>query len=71
MCHPTRASVVALHPDVAVVLGHASLRVQEWQADAAFGTQAGIVAAALLNGVLIELVAQPSAGNNSSRGKGH
>lgn len=58
-CQPTRASVVTLHPDVAVVLGHASLRVQERQADAALSTQAGIVAAALLNGVLIELVAQP------------
>lgn len=54
---------MALHPDVAVVLSHASLRVQEWQADAAFSTQAGIVAAALLNCLLIELVAQPARRN--------
>jgi len=54
--------VVAFHPDVAVVLGDTGLRVQEWQADAAFSTQTGIVAAALLNGLLIELVAQPAEG---------
>lgn len=55
--------MVTFHPDVAVVLGHTSLRVQEWQADAAFSTQPGIVAAALLNGFPIELVAQPAGGN--------
>lgn len=59
---PTGAAVVSLHPDVAVVLGYAGLRVQEWQADASFSTQTGIVAAALLNGILIELIAQPAAG---------
>lgn len=63
MCvFPTGAAVVSFHPDVAVVLGHAGLRVQKWQADAAFSTQASIVAAALLNGILIELVAQPARG---------
>lgn len=45
-----------LHPDVAVVLCHAGLRVQEWHADAAISTQAGIIAAAVLNGLLVELV---------------
>lgn len=60
---PTRAAVVALHPNVAVVLGDAGLRIQERQADAALSTQAGIVAAALLNSLLIELVTQ-SAGSN-------
>lgn len=60
VCLPTGATVVPLHPDVAVVLGHAGLRVQERQADAAFSTQAGIVAAALLNSLLVELVAQPA-----------
>lgn len=54
----TRAAVVALHPNVAVVLCHPSLGVEEWKADAALGAQAGIVAAALLNGLLIELVSQ-------------
>lgn len=53
----TRTSVVALHPDVAVVLGHAGLRIQEGQSDAPLGAQTGIVAAALLDGVLVELVA--------------
>ena len=62
VCLPTRTAVVAFHPDVAVVLGDTGLRVQEWQADAAFSTQTGIVAAALLNGLLIELVAQPAEG---------
>lgn len=57
VCAHTRAAVVSFHPDVAVVLGHAGLRVQERQADASLGTQAGIVAAALLNGLLIELIA--------------
>lgn len=59
---PTRAAVVALHPDVAVVLCHAGLGVQEGQAHAALSTQAGIVAAALLNGLFVELVTQPAAG---------
>lgn len=53
----TGTSVVALHPDVAVVLGHAGLRVQEGQADAPLGAQTGVVAAALLDGILVELVA--------------
>lgn len=48
-----------LHPDVAVVLRHASLRVQEGHADAALGAQAGIVAAAVLYGLPVELVAEP------------
>lgn len=61
--------MVPFHPDVTVVLGHTSLRVQEWQTDAAFSTQPGIVAAALLNGLLIELVAQTEGGNVSSRGQ--
>lgn len=53
----TGTPVVALHPDVAVVLGHAGLRVQEGQSDAPLGAQTGVVAAALLDGVLVELVA--------------
>lgn len=61
---PTGAAVMSFHPDVTVVLGHAGLRVQEWQADAAFSTQASIVAVALLNGVLVELVTQ-SAGQKT------
>lgn len=60
---PTRAAVVALHPNVAVVLGDAGLRIQERQADAALSTQAGIVAATLLNSLLIELVTQSAWSN--------
>lgn len=60
VCVCTGAAVVSFHPDVAVVLGHSGLRVQEWQADTSFSTQTGIVAAALLNGLLVELIAQPA-----------
>lgn len=61
-----------LHPDVAVVLRHAGLRVQEGHADAALGTQAGIVAAAVLYGLPVELVAEPGEQTEQSEkvGKG-
>ena len=39
----TWASMPLLHPDVAVVLGHPGLRVQEWEAHAALCAQAGVV----------------------------
>lgn len=48
-----------LHPDGAVVLCHARLGVQEGQAYAALGTEASVVAAAVLDGLLVELVAEP------------
>lgn len=48
-----------LHPDVAVVLCHARLGVQEGQAYAALGTEASVVAAAVLDGLLVELVPEP------------
>lgn len=47
-----------LHPDIAVVLRHARLRVKEGHSDAALGTQAGVVAAAVLDGLLIELISE-------------
>lgn len=47
-----------LHPDVAVVLSHARLRVQEGHSDAALGTQAGVVAATVLDSLLIELISE-------------
>lgn len=50
--------VSLLHPDVAVVLSHARLRVQERHSDAALGTQAGVVAATVLDGLLVELIAE-------------
>lgn len=48
-----------LHPDVTVVLSYARLRVQEGHAYAALRTQAGIVAATVLNGLPVELVPEP------------
>lgn len=48
-----------LHPDVTVVLRYACLRVQEGHANAALCTQAGIVAATVLNGLPVELVPEP------------
>lgn len=55
-----------LHPDVAVVLCHAGLGVQEWHADAAISTQAGIIAAAVLNGLLIKLVTKAGGGKHEA-----
>lgn len=55
----TWSPVSLLHPDVAVVLSHARLRVQERHSDAALGTQAGVVAATVLDGLLIELIFEP------------
>ena len=53
----TWATVPLLHPDVAVVLGHAGLRVEEGQAQAALSAQARVVAAAVLNGLAVEVLA--------------
>lgn len=53
----TWPAVGLLHPDVAVVLGHAGLRVEERQAQAALGAQAGVVAAAVLDGLAVEVLA--------------
>lgn len=47
-----------LHPDVAVVLSHARLWVQEWHSDAALSTQAGVVAATVLDGLPVELISE-------------
>lgn len=55
----TWLSVAFLHPDVAVGLRHAGLRIQEGHADAALGTETGIVAAAVFYGLPVELVAEP------------
>lgn len=53
----TRAAVGLFHPDVAVVLSHAGLRVEEGQAQAALGAQARVVAATVLNGLAVEVLA--------------
>lgn len=52
----TWSTVVLLHPDVTVALGHAGLGVQEGETHGALSTQAGIVAATVFNGLLIELL---------------
>lgn len=53
----TWPTVGLLHPDVAVVLGHSGLRIEEGQAQAALSTQARVVAAAVLNGLTVEVLA--------------
>lgn len=58
-----------LHPDVAVVLSHAGLRVEEGQAQAALGTQARVVAAAVLDGLPVEVLAK-AAGAGEQRAGG-
>lgn len=58
-----------LHPDVAVVLGHAGLRVEEGQAQAALGTQARVVAATVLDGLPVEVLAK-AAGAGEQRAGG-
>lgn len=52
----TWATVPLLHPDVAVVLGHTSLRVQERETHAALRAQPRVIASAVLDGLLVELV---------------
>lgn len=56
--------MMTLHPDVAVVLGNAGLRVEKGQADAALSTQASIIAATVLDGFSVELVTQPEGTQN-------
>lgn len=56
----TWASVPLLHPDIAIVLGHPSLRVQEGETHTPLCTQPGVVAPAMLNGFLVELIPKPT-----------
>lgn len=58
--------MMTLHPDVAVVLGNAGLRVEKGQADAALSTQASIIAATVLDGFSVELVTQPEGTQNKT-----
>lgn len=50
--------MVLLHPDVAVALGNAGLGVQEGETHGALGAQTGIVAAAVFNGLFVELLSE-------------
>lgn len=52
----TWLAVAFFHPDVAVVLRHTGLGVQEGHAHAALGTETGIVASAVFNSLPVELV---------------
>lgn len=64
----TGPAVRLLHPDVAVVLGHAGLRVEEGQAQAALGAQARVVAAAVLDGLAVEVLAEAAGAGAVSTG---
>lgn len=57
-----------LHPDVAVVLGHAGLRVEEGQAQAALGAQTRVVAAAVLDGLAVEVLAEAAGAGEQQAG---
>lgn len=55
----TWLTVALFHPDVAVVLCHPSLRVQEGHAHAAFSTETSIVAATVFDSLPVELITEP------------
>lgn len=62
--------MVLLHPDVAVALGYAGLGVQEGETHGALGTQTGIVAATVFNGLLVELLTKTDGGKEGRRRRG-
>lgn len=64
----TWSTVVLLHPDVAVALGHAGLGVQEGETHGSLGTQTGIVAATVFNGLLVEFLTKTETGEIVSEG---
>lgn len=55
----TWLALAFFHPDVAVVLCHTGLGVQEGHAHAALGTQTSVVAAAVFDSLPVELVTEP------------
>lgn len=55
----TWSPVSLFHPNVAVALGHASLRVEERHSDAPLSTEPRIVVMALLHGISVVLFSQP------------
>lgn len=59
MAFRTWLALALFHPDVAVVLRHTSLGVQEGHAHAAFSAETGIVAATVFDSLPIELVTKP------------
>lgn len=61
--------VPLFHPDVTVALGHSSLGVEEGQAHAAFGAQAGVVIVALFHGISVVLLPQAVGGQEGLQGK--
>lgn len=65
----TWLSVALFHPDVAVVLCHPGLWVQEGHAHTALSTQTSIVATAVFNGLFIELIAKPAQYTDRQRNK--
>lgn len=57
----TWSPVSLLHPDVAVALGNAGLGVQEGETHGSLSTQTSIVAAAVFNGLFVELLSETEA----------
>jgi len=66
----TRPPVALFHPDVAVVLCHAGLWVQEGHTHAALSTEAGIVAATVFNGLLIKLLTKTKSKQRGEENEG-
>lgn len=55
----TWSPVSLFHPNVAVALSHAGLRVEERHSDAPLSTEPGIVVMTLLHGISVVLLSQP------------
>lgn len=55
----TWSPVSLFHPNVAVALSHAGLRVEERHSDAPLSTEPGIVVVTLLHGISVVLLSQP------------
>lgn len=57
--HLTWPPVSLFHPNVAVALSHAGLRVKKRHPDAPLGTEPGVVVMTLLHGISVVLLSQP------------
>lgn len=67
----TRSPVSLFHPNVAVALGHSSLRVEEWHSDAPLSTQPGIIVMTLLHGISVVLLSQPDTTKKKKKSEPH
>lgn len=55
------------HPNVAVALSHAGLRVKKWHSDTPLRTEPSIVVMTLFHGVSVVLLSQPVIATNRAR----